>query len=41
LPAWAVVFSMLATEVSAATYIGVPNRDSRDRGRTCSSRWGP
>jgi solute:Na+ symporter, SSS family len=24
LPAWAVVFSMLATEVSAATYIGVP-----------------
>lgn len=26
LPAWAVVFSVLATEVSAATYVGVPER---------------
>lgn len=26
LPAWAVVFSILATEISAATYIGVPER---------------
>lgn len=26
LPAWAVVFSILATEVSAATYIGVPEK---------------
>jgi SSS family transporter len=26
LPAWAVVFSVLATEVSAATYIGVPEK---------------
>ena len=24
LPAWAAIFSVLATEVSAATYIGVP-----------------
>ncbi|MCE9592551.1 MAG: hypothetical protein K8S98_00020 [Planctomycetes bacterium] len=26
LPAWAVVFSILATEISAATYIGVPEK---------------
>lgn len=26
LPAWAVVFSVLATEVSAATYVGVPEK---------------
>lgn len=26
LPAWAVVFSVLATEISAATYIGVPEK---------------
>jgi SSS family transporter len=29
LPAWAVVFSVLATEVSAATYVGVPERGFR------------
>ncbi len=29
LPAWAVVFSVLATEVSAATYIGVPEQGFR------------